>query len=76
MTDDNVGTPLPAGFDDRRSICGCVGIQTWFLVTGISCTLMGMLGFLSTDVMQLEGRTTENTRPGHKASGKEGCEVS
>jgi hypothetical protein len=52
------------------------GIQTWFLVTGISCTLMGMLDFLSTDVMQMKGRTTENTRPGLKASGKEGCEVS
>jgi MFS transporter, DHA3 family, macrolide efflux protein len=52
------------------------GIQAWFLLTGISCTLMGTLGFLSTDVMHMEGRTTENTRPGHKASDKEGCEVS
>ncbi len=35
------------------------GIQAWFLITGISCTLMGMLGFFSRDVMQMENRTME-----------------
>lgn len=37
------------------------GIQTWFLVAGISCTLMGLLGFLSSDVMTMETKSDENT---------------
>jgi MFS transporter, DHA3 family, macrolide efflux protein len=52
------------------------GIQIWFLLTGSSCTLMGMLGFLSRDVMQMEGRSAEDRLPGQAASGEDGCEVS
>ena len=37
------------------------GIQTWFLIAGISCTLMGLLGFLSSDVMTMENKSSENT---------------
>ena len=35
------------------------GIQSWFLIAGISCTLMGMLGFLSSDVMTMENKSKE-----------------
>jgi DHA3 family macrolide efflux protein-like MFS transporter len=37
------------------------GIQTWFLIAGISCTLMGLLGFLSSDVMTMENKSSEIT---------------
>lgn len=37
------------------------GIQTWFLIAGISCTLMGLLGFFSSDVMTMENKSSENT---------------
>ena len=37
------------------------GIQTWFLITGISCTLMGLLGFLSSEVMSMENKSSENS---------------
>jgi MFS transporter, DHA3 family, macrolide efflux protein len=37
------------------------GIQTWFLITGISCTLMGFLAFFSSDVMNMENKSSENT---------------
>lgn len=42
------------------------GIQTWFLIAGISCTLMGLLGFLSSDVMTMENKSSEN--PPHAAA--------
>ena len=38
------------------------GIQLWFLIAGISCTLMGILGFLSSDVMTMENRSKEMTQ--------------
>ena len=38
------------------------GIQTWFLIAGISCTLMGILGFLSSDVMTMENRSKEGVQ--------------
>ena len=36
-----------------------VGIQPWFLVAGISCMAMGILGFFSADVMKMESNNTE-----------------
>ena len=38
------------------------GIQLWFLIAGISCTLMGMLGFLSSDVMTMENKSKEQAQ--------------
>lgn len=35
------------------------GIQIWFLVAGISCTVMGAAGLLSNEVMQMENRKKE-----------------
>jgi len=35
-----------------------VGIQPWFLVAGISCMAMGILGFFSADVMKMESSNT------------------
>ena len=35
------------------------GIQLWFLIAGISCTLMGIFGFFSQDVMRMESRVSE-----------------
>lgn len=32
------------------------GIQLWFLIAGISCVLMGILGFFSHEVMNMESR--------------------
>jgi DHA3 family macrolide efflux protein-like MFS transporter len=37
------------------------GIQTWFLIAGLSCTLAGIFGFFSSDVMRMESRSTEET---------------
>jgi DHA3 family macrolide efflux protein-like MFS transporter len=37
------------------------GIQTWFLIAGIFCTLMGILGFFSSDVMSMENKSKEDT---------------
>ena len=37
------------------------GIQTWFLIAGLSCTGMGLLGFFSSDVMTMENKSNENT---------------
>lgn len=34
------------------------GIQLWFLIAGISCTLMGVFGFFSAEVMGMENRPT------------------
>jgi len=36
------------------------GIQRWFLIAGISCTLMGIFGFFSSDVMKMERKSTEH----------------
>jgi MFS transporter, DHA3 family, macrolide efflux protein len=38
------------------------GIQLWFLIAGISCTLMGIFGFLSSDVMGMENKSNDDTR--------------
>jgi len=35
------------------------GIQPWFLIAGISCTLIGILGFFSSDVMSMENKSKE-----------------
>ncbi len=32
------------------------GIQLWFLIAGISCALMGIFGFFSSNVMGMENR--------------------
>lgn len=39
------------------------GIQLWFLVAGISCTLMGIFGFLSSDVMGMENKIKDDAGP-------------
>jgi len=36
------------------------GIQLWFLIAGISCTLMGIFGFFSSDVMRMERKSMED----------------
>lgn len=36
------------------------GIQVWFLIAGISCTLMGIAGFFSSDVMGMENKSPED----------------
>ncbi|MCI0551440.1 MAG: MFS transporter, partial [Anaerolineae bacterium] len=38
------------------------GIQLWFLIAGISCALMGVVGFFSAEVMGMEARKTESTQ--------------
>ena len=35
-----------------------VGIQPWFLITGISCVVMGILGFFSHDILAMENSNT------------------
>ncbi len=35
------------------------GIQLWFLIAGISCVLMGLFGFFSSEVMGMENRSKE-----------------
>jgi MFS transporter, DHA3 family, macrolide efflux protein len=42
------------------------GIQLWFLIAGISCTLMGIFGFFSSDVMAMENKSKEDA--GHVAA--------
>jgi DHA3 family macrolide efflux protein-like MFS transporter len=37
------------------------GIQTWFLIAGISCVIMGISGFFSPDVMSMEKNPQEDT---------------
>ena len=37
------------------------GIQLWFLIAGVSCTLMGVAGFFSSEVMDMENRPREET---------------
>jgi len=36
------------------------GIQPWFIIAGISCTLMGVAGFFSSEVMSMESRNINN----------------
>jgi DHA3 family macrolide efflux protein-like MFS transporter len=35
------------------------GIQRWFIIAGISCTLMGVFGFFSSDVMGMEDKSRQ-----------------
>jgi MFS transporter, DHA3 family, macrolide efflux protein len=37
------------------------GIQVWFLIAGFSCMLMGILGFFSSDVMNMENKGTDQS---------------
>ncbi|HSL42444.1 MAG TPA: MFS transporter [Anaerolineales bacterium] len=39
------------------------GIQRWFLIAGISCTLMGIFGFFSSDVMTMESESSKSAPP-------------
>src|SRR5215213_1154901 len=36
------------------------GIQLWFLIAGVSCTLMGIFGFFLSDVMKMERKSLED----------------
>ena len=36
------------------------GIQLWFLIAGISCMLMGVFGFFSSEVMGMENRSKDD----------------
>ncbi len=38
-----------------------LGIQLWFLIAGISCVVMGTFGFFSSDVMNMESKSKEDT---------------
>lgn len=38
------------------------GIQLWFLIAGISCTLMGIFGLFSADVMSMEHKSSADPR--------------
>jgi DHA3 family macrolide efflux protein-like MFS transporter len=38
------------------------GIQLWFLIAGISCTLMGIAGFFSREVMGIENKSKEEAQ--------------
>ena len=38
------------------------GIQLWFLIAGISCMLMGIFGFFSSDVMGMENKPAEEVQ--------------
>lgn len=38
------------------------GIQLWFLIAGISCLLMGVLGFFSADIMNMENKPAEDVK--------------
>lgn len=39
-----------------------LGLQLWFLIAGISCILMGIAGFFSSDVMTLENNSPSENR--------------
>ena len=43
------------------------GIQIWFLIAGISCVLMGLFGFFSSEVMSMENKSKEEA--GHALIG-------
>jgi MFS transporter, DHA3 family, macrolide efflux protein len=36
------------------------GIQVWFLIAGVSCTLLGIAGIFSSDVMSMENKSPED----------------
>jgi DHA3 family macrolide efflux protein-like MFS transporter len=36
------------------------GLQLWFLIAGISCVLMGLFGFFSSEVMDMENKSKED----------------
>jgi DHA3 family macrolide efflux protein-like MFS transporter len=38
------------------------GIQRWFVIAGISCTLMGVFGFFSSDVMGMEDKSRQTAK--------------
>jgi len=38
------------------------GIQSWFLVAGVSCTVMGIAGLFSSEVMQMENKMAEKVQ--------------
>jgi DHA3 family macrolide efflux protein-like MFS transporter len=38
------------------------GIQLWFLIAGVSCTLMGVAGFFSQEVMTMENKGKEELK--------------
>lgn len=38
------------------------GIQFWFLIAGVSCTLMGIAGFFSSEVMEMENKSKEKVQ--------------
>ena len=42
-------------------IADAFGIQLWFLIAGISCIIMGTLGFFSSAVMNMENKSPEDT---------------
>jgi DHA3 family macrolide efflux protein-like MFS transporter len=42
-------------------VADAFGIQLWFLIAGISCILMGTFGFFSSNVMNMENKSTEDT---------------
>lgn len=37
------------------------GIQPWFIIAGISCAIMGVLGFFFPDIMEIETKTREES---------------
>ena len=42
-------------------VADAFGIQLWFRIAGISCILMGAFGFFSSDVMNMESKSKEET---------------
>ena len=42
-------------------VADAFGIQLWFLVAGISCIIMGAFGFFSSEVMNMENKSNEET---------------
>jgi DHA3 family macrolide efflux protein-like MFS transporter len=42
-------------------VADALGIQLWFLIAGISCLVMGILGFFSSDVMVMENNNTKDS---------------
>jgi hypothetical protein len=38
------------------------GIQLWFLIAGMTCTLIGIFGFFSSDVMGIEDKPPQETQ--------------
>ena len=44
------------------SFADAFGIQLWFLIAGISCTLMKVAGFFSSDVMGMENEPAQEAQ--------------